>query len=77
MSTLAAIDCGTNSTRLLISRHGETIDRRMIITRLGKGVDAAELDPDAIERTLAAAVPSGDGRARRGAGADRRHQRGA
>jgi len=54
VSTLAAIDCGTNSTRLLISRHGETIDRRMIITRLGKGVDATgKLDPDAIERTLA------------------------
>jgi exopolyphosphatase / guanosine-5'-triphosphate,3'-diphosphate pyrophosphatase len=54
VSTLAAIDCGTNSTRLLISRDGETIDRRMVITRLGKGVDATgTLDPEAIERTLA------------------------
>ena len=54
MSTLAAIDCGTNSTRLLISRDGETIDRHMIITRLGKGVDATgKLDPEAIDRTLA------------------------
>jgi len=53
MTTLAAIDCGTNSTRLLISRDGETLDRRMVITRLGKGVDATgKLDPDAIERTL-------------------------
>ncbi|MET0903604.1 MAG: Ppx/GppA phosphatase family protein [Acidimicrobiales bacterium] len=54
MATLASIDCGTNSTRLLISRDDETVDRRMVITRLGKGVDATgELDPEAIERTLA------------------------
>jgi exopolyphosphatase/guanosine-5'-triphosphate,3'-diphosphate pyrophosphatase len=54
VSTLAAIDCGTNSTRLLISRAGETVDRRMTITRLGQGVDVTRrLDPDAIERTLA------------------------
>jgi exopolyphosphatase / guanosine-5'-triphosphate,3'-diphosphate pyrophosphatase len=54
MPTLAAIDCGTNSTRLLISKDGETVDRRMVITRLGKGVDATgQLDPEAIERTLA------------------------
>jgi exopolyphosphatase/guanosine-5'-triphosphate,3'-diphosphate pyrophosphatase len=54
MSTLAAIDCGTNSTRLLIARDGETLERRMVITRLGKGVDATgALDPEAIERTLA------------------------
>jgi exopolyphosphatase / guanosine-5'-triphosphate,3'-diphosphate pyrophosphatase len=54
MPTLASIDCGTNSTRLLISRDGETIDRRMVITRLGKGVDATgQLDPEAIDRTLA------------------------
>ena len=54
MGTLAAIDCGTNSTRLLISRDGEILDRRMVLTRLGKGVDATGmLDPDAIERTLA------------------------
>ena len=53
MPTHAAIDCGTNSTRLLISKDGETVDRRMVITRLGKGVDATgSLDPEAIERTL-------------------------
>jgi exopolyphosphatase / guanosine-5'-triphosphate,3'-diphosphate pyrophosphatase len=59
MSTLAAIDCGTNSTRLLISegtggpRH--PLDRRMTITRLGHGVAASgRLDPEAIERTVAA-----------------------
>ncbi|HEX4905389.1 MAG TPA: exopolyphosphatase [Acidimicrobiales bacterium] len=63
MTTLAAIDCGTNSTRLLVWRDapsstggasGETLDRRMVITRLGAGVDrTGQLDPEAIERTLA------------------------
>jgi exopolyphosphatase/guanosine-5'-triphosphate,3'-diphosphate pyrophosphatase len=53
MTTVAAIDCGTNSTRLLVSRDGETLDRRMVITRLGAKVDrTGELDPAAIERTL-------------------------
>jgi len=53
---VAAIDCGTNSTRLLVrSPEGETIERLMTITRLGKGVDATgRLDPEAIERTVAA-----------------------
>lgn len=57
---VAAIDCGTNSTRLLIaessSEHrGFTIlDRRMRITRLGQGVNATKmLAPEAIERTAA------------------------
>jgi exopolyphosphatase/guanosine-5'-triphosphate,3'-diphosphate pyrophosphatase len=57
--TLAAIDCGTNSTRLLVSRgdgrRWEALDRQNTITRLGQGVDATgRLDPSAIERTLAA-----------------------
>ena len=53
MSVLAAIDCGTNSTRLLISDRGRTVDRRMVITRLGRGVDATgRLDSAAIERTI-------------------------
>ena len=53
MSTVAAIDCGTNSTRLLIWRDGATLDRRMVITRLGAGVDrTGQLDPAAIDRTL-------------------------
>jgi exopolyphosphatase/guanosine-5'-triphosphate,3'-diphosphate pyrophosphatase len=52
--TVAAIDCGTNSTRLLVrSPEGATLDRRMRITRLGQGVDATgRLDPDAIARTV-------------------------
>jgi exopolyphosphatase/guanosine-5'-triphosphate,3'-diphosphate pyrophosphatase len=57
--TLAAIDCGTNSTRLLVSRGAgrswTALDRQNTITRLGQGVDATgRLDPAAIERTLAA-----------------------
>jgi exopolyphosphatase/guanosine-5'-triphosphate,3'-diphosphate pyrophosphatase len=52
---VAAIDCGTNSVRLLITADGQTqIERLMRITRLGQGVDATgRLDPEAIERTLA------------------------
>jgi exopolyphosphatase/guanosine-5'-triphosphate,3'-diphosphate pyrophosphatase len=54
MPTVAAIDCGTNSTRLLVSRDGATVDRRMVITRLGQGVHATgQLDDVAVERTLA------------------------
>ena len=50
----AAIDCGTNSVRLLIGDGTTSLERLMRITRLGKGVDATgRLDPEAIERTLA------------------------
>jgi exopolyphosphatase/guanosine-5'-triphosphate,3'-diphosphate pyrophosphatase len=55
---LAAIDCGTNSTRLLVAEPDgaggfRTLERLMVITRLGQGVDAAgSLHPDAIDRTL-------------------------
>ena len=61
MSAIAALDLGTNSTRVLIARPGdapgglEALLRRNTITRLGQGVDASgELAPEAIERTLAA-----------------------
>jgi exopolyphosphatase/guanosine-5'-triphosphate,3'-diphosphate pyrophosphatase len=52
---VAAIDCGTNSVRLLVSDGGRrTLERLMRITRLGQGVDASgRLDPAAIERTVA------------------------
>src|SRR5664279_5728712 len=52
---IAAIDCGTNSTRLLVAgASGREIERHMRITRLGQGVDATgRLAPEAIERTLA------------------------
>ncbi|WP_420640143.1 exopolyphosphatase [Candidatus Poriferisocius sp.] len=51
---VAAIDCGTNSTRLLVSRGGAaTLDRQMTITRLGQGVDrSGRLAPEAIQRTV-------------------------
>ncbi|MCE0766943.1 Ppx/GppA family phosphatase [Pseudonocardia kujensis] len=64
MSRVAAIDCGTNSIRLLIADVTETFDgtkdlrdlhREMRIVRLGKGVDATRrLDPEALERTRVA-----------------------
>lgn len=51
---VAAIDCGTNSVRLLVSDGGRvTLERLMRITRLGQDVGATgRLDPAAIERTL-------------------------
>jgi exopolyphosphatase/guanosine-5'-triphosphate,3'-diphosphate pyrophosphatase len=50
----AAIDCGTNSTRLLIAdQSGGTLERLMRITRLGQGVDArGRLAPEAVDRTV-------------------------
>ena len=56
---VAAIDCGTNSIRLLIADiaggNFKEVDRRMEIVRLGQGVDKNKaFDPQAIERTLAA-----------------------
>ena len=45
----AAVDCGTNSTRLLIGDGAHTVERLMRITRLGAGVDdSGRLAPDAI-----------------------------
>lgn len=52
---VAAIDCGTNSIRLLITSGGRDLERQMRIVRLGQGVDATgRLDPAAIVRTRAA-----------------------
>ena len=53
---IAAADCGTNSTRLLVvGPSGDVKAREMRITRLGEGVDAARvLRPEAMERTFAA-----------------------
>lgn len=58
---VAAIDCGTNSIRLLVAdvdpASGELTDlaRRMEIVRLGQGVDrTGRLAPEALERTFAA-----------------------
>jgi exopolyphosphatase / guanosine-5'-triphosphate,3'-diphosphate pyrophosphatase len=52
----AALDCGTNSTRLLVvGSSGDVRAREMTITRLGQGVDATRhLRREAMERTFAA-----------------------
>lgn len=53
----AGIDCGTNSTRLIIGDGTETFEREMTITGLGRGVDATgELSPEGIERVREALV---------------------
>ncbi|MGW2561384.1 Ppx/GppA phosphatase family protein [Streptomyces sp. NPDC001514] len=61
MTRVAAVDCGTNSIRLLVAdadpATGELteLDRRMTIVRLGQGVDrTGRLAPEALERTFAA-----------------------
>jgi exopolyphosphatase/guanosine-5'-triphosphate,3'-diphosphate pyrophosphatase len=61
VTRVAAIDCGTNSIRLLVAdanpQTGELVelDRRMTIVRLGQGVDrTGRLAPEALERTFAA-----------------------
>ena len=59
MSRVAAIDCGTNSIRLLIADitggNFKEVVRTMEIVRLGQGVDQNKsFHPDAIARTLAA-----------------------
>ncbi|HTC82411.1 MAG TPA: Ppx/GppA phosphatase family protein [Acidimicrobiia bacterium] len=62
MTRLAAVDMGTNSTRLLVADSDgagaagplTTVERHMHITRLGQGVNATRrLHPDAVQRTLA------------------------
>lgn len=52
---IAAFDCGSNSTRLLVADgEGMALVRSMNITRLSQGVDASKtLSGDAMERTLA------------------------
>lgn len=64
MSRVAAIDCGTNSIRLLVAElmpnfdgtvHLRDLHREMRVVRLGQDVDATgRLAPEAIERTRAA-----------------------
>ena len=50
---VASVDCGTNSTRLLVHDGSRTVERLMRITRLGEMVDdTRRLQPDAIGRTL-------------------------
>ncbi|MCK8680702.1 Ppx/GppA phosphatase family protein [Streptomyces lichenis] len=61
MTRVAAVDCGTNSIRLLVAdidpETGKAVelDRRMTIVRLGQGVDrTGRLAPEALQRTFAA-----------------------
>jgi exopolyphosphatase/guanosine-5'-triphosphate,3'-diphosphate pyrophosphatase len=61
VTRVAALDCGTNSLRLLVADvdGGSLTDvhREMRVVRLGQGVDrTGELAPEAIERTRAALV---------------------
>ena len=71
MSRVAAIDCGTNSIRLLVADvsegHFRELYRTMEIVRLGQGVDKNKnFDTAAIERTLKAVALFSDEIARRG-----------
>ena len=71
---VAAIDCGTNSVRLLVAEAGDEgrlvdLDRRLILTRLGQGVDATgRFHPDALARTLNAFAEYADVIAQLGVG---------
>ncbi|RHA41956.1 Ppx/GppA phosphatase family protein [Cellulomonas rhizosphaerae] len=63
MTRVAAIDCGTNSIRLLVAHVDQEagtlvdLDRRMEVVRLGQGVDrTGRLAPEALARTLDAAM---------------------
>ena len=76
MSRVAAIDCGTNSIRLLIAEISEgnfrEIYRTMEIVRLGEGVDKNNrFDPKAIQRTLSAVKVFSEEITRRAVGAIR------
>ncbi|SDP37441.1 exopolyphosphatase / guanosine-5'-triphosphate,3'-diphosphate pyrophosphatase [Pedococcus dokdonensis] len=60
---VGAVDCGTNSIRLLVAdvdpERGTLVDvlRRMEVVRLGYGVDrTGRIDPGAMQRTLAMAA---------------------
>lgn len=65
MRRVGAVDCGTNSIRLLIADVGtdasgepvlREVSRQMQIVRLGQGIDATgRISPEAMARTLAAA----------------------
>jgi exopolyphosphatase/guanosine-5'-triphosphate,3'-diphosphate pyrophosphatase len=59
LTRVAAVDCGTNSIRLLIADAADgrltDVHREMRIVRLGQGVDATgEFAPDALARTQTA-----------------------
>lgn len=65
MRRVGAVDCGTNSIRLLVADVGtdeagrpvlQEVSRQLQVVRLGEGVDATgRISPEAMARTLAAA----------------------
>ena len=68
MTRVAAIDCGTNSIRLLVAdlvgADKKDVHREMRVVRLGQGVDeTGALHPEALERTRAALAISSTGSA--------------
>jgi exopolyphosphatase / guanosine-5'-triphosphate,3'-diphosphate pyrophosphatase len=70
VTVVAAVDIGTNTTRLLLTDGERDLRREAVITRLGRGVDRnRRLDPAAVARTVE--VLSGYGEAIRDAGAGR------
>jgi exopolyphosphatase / guanosine-5'-triphosphate,3'-diphosphate pyrophosphatase len=60
LTRVAAVDCGTNSIRLLVADVGpdgelHEVDRQLTIVRLGQGVDrTGEFAPEALRRTFVA-----------------------
>jgi exopolyphosphatase/guanosine-5'-triphosphate,3'-diphosphate pyrophosphatase len=67
VTRVAAVDCGTNSIRLLVADIDpeagtlRDVERRMEIVRLGQGVDrTGRFAPEALERTIAACRSYGD-----------------
>jgi exopolyphosphatase / guanosine-5'-triphosphate,3'-diphosphate pyrophosphatase len=53
VTPVAVVDCGTNSTRLLIRAGSVTLERRTVTTRLGRGIGrTGHLDADGVNRTL-------------------------
>lgn len=65
MRRVGAVDCGTNSIRLLVADVGldgdgrpvlQEVSRQLQVVRLGEGIDATgRISPEAMARTLAAA----------------------
>ncbi len=52
---VAAVDCGTNTVKLLVGTLPEVVVRESRVVRLGQGVDASgELSDEALSRTFAA-----------------------
>ncbi len=53
VTPVAVVDCGTNSTRLLVKAGSVVLERRMVATRLGRSAGrTGRLDPEGVTRTL-------------------------